>query len=61
MSNEWMIEVLSDLQRFAAMNGMPALADQLNKTMDTAMDEVLPTGAEGEARARPGAVGPHPR
>ena len=40
MANEWIIEVLDDLQEFARKNEMPALAQQLDDTLAVARDEV---------------------
>lgn len=57
MSQEWMIEVLRDMRIFAAANGMPGLAEQLDDTIHVATSEVT-------ARFGPGTAGrpppPHP-
>ncbi len=36
MSDEWIIEVLTDLKVFAQMNDLGALSAQLDRTMDVA-------------------------
>lgn len=40
MANDWIIDVLSDLEAFAAKNGLPALERQLCITRETALREV---------------------
>lgn len=40
MANEWIIDVLSDLEAFASKNGLPALERQLGITRETALREV---------------------
>lgn len=40
MSTSWIIEVLSDVQTFAKMNGLQRLADELDRTLEVAMDEI---------------------
>lgn len=40
MSNEWMIDVLTDLRKFAFQNGLMELAEQLDDTIHVAVAEV---------------------
>jgi len=40
MSQEWMINVLTDLKKFASMNGLCALAQQLDDTILFAATEL---------------------
>ena len=40
MTNEWILDVLTDLRGFAISNGMPALAEQLDDTKIVAMKEL---------------------
>lgn len=49
MSQDWMIDVLQDLRKFARKNGMGELAEQLDDTIHIAVEEIT-------ARARPRAV-----
>ena len=39
MTHEWVIDVLEDIQRFAQLNQMPLLAEQLNDTIEVAREE----------------------
>ncbi|MDP7186352.1 MAG: hypothetical protein QGI08_11570 [Paracoccaceae bacterium] len=40
MQNDWIIDVLADLNAFAKCNGMPALASQLEIAADVASVEI---------------------
>ena len=40
MGQRWMIDVLSDLETFAANNGLPVLAQKLAETADIAIAEM---------------------
>ena len=40
MSQEWIVDVLSDLKSFARQNGMDSLAEQLDDTMMVAAAEL---------------------
>ncbi|MHC0054781.1 hypothetical protein [Actibacterium sp. D379-3] len=40
MADEWIIEVLDDLRSFARMNGLPALACELDQTIAVAFHEL---------------------
>jgi len=40
MSQEWMIEVLTDLRKFAQANGLMALAEQLDDSILVAVTEL---------------------
>ena len=42
MKNEWIIDVLADLNSFAKANGYPALAKQLEETAILASVEMTP-------------------
>lgn len=46
MRQDWIIEVLADLHRFAQKNAMPELAAQVAVTMEVARREAL-MGARG--------------
>ncbi len=52
MQNDWMLDVLADLKRFAQLNGMPMLADKLSETATVAALEM--TSVEEAARGRHG-------
>lgn len=43
MKNDWILDVLADLTAFAHANNLPALAEQLGKTADTANAEIQST------------------
>ena len=45
MTNEWIVEVLTDLRAFALENGLAALASELDNTVAVACRE-LNAGAE---------------
>lgn len=40
MQNDWILDVLSDLGAFAKLNGLSALADQLEDTAIVALAEI---------------------
>lgn len=40
MSNNWILDVLTDLRSFARQNGYPVLADQLDDTLLVAATEL---------------------
>ena len=40
MKNEWMLDVLADLQRFADLNGMPRLSEELSHVAEVAREEL---------------------
>ncbi len=44
MRNEWILDVLADLQTFAQENGMSVLAEQLDDTRLVAATELALTG-----------------
>lgn len=44
MRNEWILDVLADLQRFARDNGLSVLAEQLDDTRLVAATELALTG-----------------
>lgn len=41
MTNDWIIDVLTDLQKFSASNSMRSLADRLDDTIQVAANELL--------------------
>lgn len=45
MPHDWMIDVLDDLRRYAELNGMATLAEQIGTTLNTAQDEIARSGA----------------
>lgn len=49
MQNEWIINVLSDMKRFAQLNDLGRLADQLEQTRQVAAAEM---GRVGTGAAR---------
>lgn len=49
MSNDWIIDVLTDLQHFSAKNSMTTLADRLDDTIALATQEL--SARPGAARA----------
>lgn len=40
MSQDWMIDVLQDLRKFAHKNGFDGLAEQLDDTIHIAVEEI---------------------
>lgn len=58
MKNEWILDVLADLEAFARQNGLTALATQLDDTRLLAALELTRDSEKGdtdEGRARPNA------
>jgi hypothetical protein len=57
MKSDWILDVLADLKTFAAANGLPALAEQLNDTAIiahaeiSARDEEIQGGPDGDELA----------
>ena len=47
MTNDWILDVLADLKRFAKANSMPGLAEKLSETAHLAAVEI--TSAEHKA------------
>lgn len=41
MKNAWMLDVIEDLRRFADLNDMPRLHDELSRVATTARREIL--------------------
>ena len=41
MTNDWIIDVLTDLRKFSATNSMGKLADRLDETIQVAAHELL--------------------
>ena len=41
MTNDWIIDVLTDLRKFSASNSLGLLADRLDDTIQVAADELL--------------------
>ena len=54
MSQEWMIDVLSDLRKFASVNGLLGLAEQLDDTILLAATEMKRKRQNMDAAARHG-------
>ena len=54
MANDWILDVLADLKKFAARNDLAALAAQLEETAVVAANEI----ASNELRA-PALIGAH--
>ena len=52
MKNEWMLDVLADLKRFADLNGMSRLSSELAQTFEIAKQEIV--HPVGSARRVPG-------
>lgn len=52
MANEWIIDVLTDLQNFARQNDMPDLVTKLDDSLNAARAQVSP----GRRTTSPGAV-----
>ena len=52
MTNDWILDVLADLQRFAEMNDMPGLARHLDRTALVAAHEVGGASAGPVLRGR---------
>ena len=56
MQNEWILDVLADLKRFAQQNDLGALADQLHMTHLVAATELASIGEGLPAHERGPAV-----
>ncbi len=52
MRNEWILDVLADLQTFARENGLSVLAEQLDDTRLMAATELALTGEGHSANER---------
>ncbi len=56
MANEWILDVIEDLRRFADLNDMPQLSQHLDQTAEAAMRELsgdtryVPVGTAVNAR-----------
>ncbi len=48
MKHFWILDVLTDLEKFSAQNGMVELADQIGKCRDVAVAEIGPQPAAKE-------------
>ena len=48
MANDWIIDVLADLKKYAAKNGLAALARQLDDTTLVAASEIAATQGGGQ-------------
>ena len=48
---DWILDVLADLKSFAATNGLPALAEQLDDSMLVAAADIESRNAEARAQA----------
>ncbi len=46
MGNDWILDVIRDLRRFADLNNMPELARQLEVAAGTAAKEIMAKGLE---------------
>ena len=62
MNQTWILDVLTDLKTFAALNSLPALAAQLDETHRLAASELddLSERAIIGAKIAPGGRGPQP-
>lgn len=56
MQHDWVLDVLADLKSFAQLNGLGALAEQLDDTMLVAAVEVG-AAREGDLGAKAGDAG----
>lgn len=64
MSQDWMIDVLQDLRKFAQKNKLKKLAEQLDDTIHIAVEEItakVPNDAAVEPYARPDGSVPRAR
>ena len=50
MSNDWMLDVLDDLRRFAELNDLPRLSRELKRTAGVARAELRPGASQGTVR-----------
>jgi hypothetical protein len=46
LSHDWIIDVLTDMHAYALLNGMEALAVQVEKTLEVARAEIAARKAE---------------
>jgi hypothetical protein len=46
LSHDWIIDVLTDLHAYAVLNGMDALAKQVERTLDVARREIAAKAEE---------------
>lgn len=62
VNNDWILDVLADLKSFAAANGLPALAEQIDDTTLVAAAELASDTekARALAHAKTGQFGPDP-
>lgn len=51
MANDWIVDVLSDLKKFAAENGLVGLAGQLDEAVLIAACEISSCEAKGQELA----------
>lgn len=56
MENDWILDVLSDLRRFADLNGMPELSDRLSSATESASREIR---VDGSASLSKNGLGAH--
>lgn len=47
MTNDWILDVIRDLRRFADLNGLSQLSRQLDIAAETAMREIPELGERG--------------
>lgn len=47
MAHEWIFDVLNDMRSYAAKNGLPTLAIQLEETLRVARAEIGGPGSRG--------------
>ena len=57
MGNEWILDVLRDLRRFADANGMARLADRIDEASHVAASEISAPHGAGRGTDRAGADG----
>jgi hypothetical protein len=46
LPHDWIIDVLTDMHAYALLNGMEALAQQIEKTLEVARAEIAARAAE---------------
>ena len=54
MRHDWIFEVLKDLGSYAALNGLPALAAQVDEALKIARLEIGPADPAADPAAAPG-------
>lgn len=61
MQSDWILDVLTDLKTFATINGLPALAEQLDDTAIVALAEIsaLQERPGRQTHGNDSQVGPH--